>query len=143
MRAGGAKPGSPEETREFFRARYGRERSEAARTVERVVLGHEVGLNGYTTLSEADRLVECLELSPDSLLLDVGAGCGWPGTHIAESSRCRVVLSDIPVEALRQARRHARRRGVSNRVRVVCAEGAALPFVARSVDAVVHADVLC
>ena len=131
------------EDRAFFRERYGRTRSEAARRVERLVLGHDVGLNGYTTVDQARRLRQSLDLSSASRLLDVGSGRGWPGVFLGWASECQVVLSDIPVAALRQAQQYAEGRSVSGLVRTVCADGRSLPFCSECFDAVVHADVLC
>jgi len=128
---------------EYFREQYDRGRSEVARRVERLAFGQDVGGNGYTTVAEAHRLSEALELSTDSLLLDLGAGRGWPGTYLGWTSGCRFVLSDLPADALRQARDYAEVRGVSSQSSAVRAEGTALPFGPHSFDAVVHADVLC
>ncbi len=127
----------------FFRERYGRKRSEASLKVERWVFGGQVGANGYTTVAQAQRLSESLELGPDSLLLDLGSGRGWPGTFLAEHSGCRVVLSDIPLEALRQSRRYAAARGVSDRTTAVCVDGTAMPFGPGHFDAICHSDVFC
>ena len=131
------------EDREFFEERYGRPISGAARQLERSVFGHEVGLNGFTTVLQAQRLSDLLKLGTESLLLDVGAGRGWPGIHIAWSSQCQAVLCDIPVEALRQVSHYAEVRGVPRLVNTVCADGAALPFAPSSFDALVHTDLLC
>ena len=131
------------ENREFFEERYGRTISGAARRLEKSVFGHEVGLNGFTTVSQAERLSDLLDLGIESVLLDVGAGRGWPGIHIAWSSQCQAVLCDIPVEALRQVPHYAEVRGVPTLVSTVCADGAALPFAPSSFDALVHTDVLC
>ena len=131
------------EDREFFVERYGRPISDAARKFERAVFGHEIGLNGFTTVAQAHRLSDLLELGSQSTLLDVGAGRGWPGLYIARSSQCRVVLSDIPIEALRQAPYYAEQQGVAGLVSAVCADGVALPFVPASFDALAHTDLLC
>jgi len=128
---------------EYFREQYDRGKAEVARRIERLAFGQDVGGNGYTTVAEARRLSEALELSADSLLLDLGAGRGWPGTYLGWSSGCRFVLSDLPAEALRQAHKYAEVREVSSQLSAVCADGTALPFGPHSFDAVVHADVLC
>lgn len=127
----------------FFSERYARPISDAARALERMVFGHEVGLNGFTTLDQAERLGDLLDLRTSSILLDVGAGRGWPGVHLAASRRCRTVLADIPIEALRRAPHYARRARVPDLVSAVCADGRALPFASASFHALVHADVLC
>ena len=131
------------EDKEFFRERYGRTRQEASREVERSVLGHDVGVNGYTTVAEAGALVEHLGLSPTSLLLDLGSGRGWPGSYLSRLGGCRVVLTDIPLEALRADREYVETREVGARARIVAAEGGALPFAPDLFDAISHADVFC
>lgn len=129
-----------DETFEFF---YSRPQSDAAREVERSVLGHAVGLNGYTTVEQADRLREVLLLGPTRRLLDVGAGRGWPGSHLAGSSGCRLVSTDVPVDALREAKSNLEAAGLRERSETAAADGRALPFRSECFDAVVHADVLC
>lgn len=135
-------PGEPE-AREFYRNRYDRSKSTAARKLERLALGHDVGLNGYTTRGQAAYLADILQLATESRVLDVGAGRGWPGTFLAASSGCRVVLTDLPVEALQQAAQYAEARGVSALTDTVCADATALPFGPDTFDVVVHADVFC
>ena len=108
-----------------------------------MVLGHAVGLSGYTTIEEAERLRKAVALEPDHRLLDVGAGRGWPGSHLAGSSGCRLVSSDVPVAALREAQSNLDSAGLRERCGAVAAEGRALPFPAECFDAVVHADVFC
>ncbi len=128
---------------EFFVSRYGRLESDPARQVEREVLGHEVGLNGFTTIEQAEALVDLLELAPERRLLDVGAGRGWPGSLLAESSGCRLTCTDIPLNALAGARRIFADLGLGERSEVVAADVVELPFRAAAFDAVAHADVFC
>ncbi len=123
---------------DFFLEKYARPRSEAARQVERAVLGHEVGLNGYTTVEQARALCDHLSLSPRTRLLDVGAGHGWPGSYLAQSSGCRLVASDVPFDALVTAKGY-----LEKEADVVSADGCVLPFRSGCFDAVVHADVFC
>ena len=90
---------------DFFNEKYARPRSDARREVERAVLGDEVGLNGYTTVEQAQALTDHLSLLATTRLIDVGAGHGWPGSYLARSSGCRLVATDIPLDALRAAPR--------------------------------------
>ena len=131
------------DARESFEDRYDRSRSAVARKIERKALGHVEGINGYTTRDQARLLADLLELTPNSRVLDLGAGRGWPGTLLAASSGCTVVLMDLPLGALQQADEYARARGVSARSHAVCADATTPPFGPDTFDAVVHADVFC
>ena len=122
---------------EFFTEKYARPRSDAKRQLERAVLGDEVGLNGYTTVEQAQALADHLSLLPTTRLLDVGAGEGWPGSYLARSSGCSLVASDVPLDALRAAKAYL------EQASAVSADGCALPFRSSSFDGVVHADVFC
>jgi cyclopropane fatty-acyl-phospholipid synthase-like methyltransferase len=88
-------------------------------------------------------LLAILDLRSDHRLLDVGAGHGWPGWLLAESSGCRLTSTDIPVNALAWARQGFVERGLGERGEVLAADVVALPFRDRSFDAVTHADVFC
>ncbi|MFQ5676808.1 MAG: SAM-dependent methyltransferase [bacterium] len=81
---------------DFFVEKYSRQRGQASRQIEKIILGHDVGLNGYTTLQQAQVLCDALGLTNNSNLLDVGCGCGWPGLYIAQKSGCRLNSTDIP-----------------------------------------------
>ncbi len=131
---------SSDELLKRFSSRYAEEGTAAGRLVERRVIGANVGANGYTTVAQADQLVEALDLSPESRLLDLGSGRGWPGLHVAARSKCRVVLTDVPEAAVRAAQH--RSAGAADRVSVARASATHLPFAARSFDAICHADTL-
>ena len=131
------------EVEAWFRERYGRAQTDAAQVLERIVIGGDFGANGYTTLAQADLIAERLHLRERDRLLDVGSGQGWPGLYLAKASRCSVVLTDLPEEGLRTARRRAGSEGIDERVTAVVASARRLPFAHGIFDAVVHTDVLC
>ncbi len=126
----------------WFRERYGRAPTDAARVLEQIVIGGDFGANGYTN-AQADLIAERLRLRDGGRLLDVGSGQGWPGLHLAKVRRCSVVLTDLPEEGLRTARRRAAAEGIGERATAVVASARRLPFAHESFDAVVHTDVLC
>lgn len=128
---------------DLFVERYTRTRSQALREVERTVFGADIGLGGYTTISQADLLVEHLRLNQDARLLDLGAGRGWPGVHVAEATGCRLFSSDVTTEALAGARENMSKWQLGVAPSVLAADGRALPFRTGFFDALVHADVFC
>lgn len=128
---------------ERYRERYGPDVPPVAIAVEREVLGGDYGGNGYTTVEQADRLAAALALGPGDRLLDLGAGCGWPGLHLTRTTGCTAVLVDLTVPAMARARRRASQEQTAGRTAVVVASARHLPFRPESFDAVVHADVLC
>jgi ubiquinone/menaquinone biosynthesis C-methylase UbiE len=129
--------------REFFRERYQSDRSTVARRIEQLALGHEVGVNGYTTVAEAQKLTDRLNPTDGHVLLDLGTGRGWPGSHIARVTGCRVIACDTPREALSEARCTLNHPDAHPTCGAVGASGLALPFPDGTFDSVSHADVFC
>lgn len=129
--------------RECFEERYSIRAADVTREVELAVIGGDWGANGFTTMAEADRLGDALDLRPGAILLDIGAGRGWPGLYLAASTGCRVVLADVPVEGLVSAIARAVREQLSGRAVAAAASARRLPFRPAVFDAIVHTDVLC
>ena len=129
--------------RAHFEERYGIRGNHAAALVEERVIGAVWGANGYTTLAQANELLEHLALTSTSRLLDIGTGRGWPALYLAQQTGCWVVGTDLPLAALQKSRNRAQREGLTDRSTVVVASGGTLPFRPRSFDAIVHTDVLC
>ena len=136
-------PAEDRDTIERFTERYRVSASEATRRIERAVIGGDWGANGYTTMTQADRLRLELDLGPESSLLDLGAGRGWPGLYLASVTGCRVALADVPMEALTSAQRRASSEGLTERASPVCCRAQSLSFAPSCFDAIVHTDVLC
>ena len=132
-----------QEARDRFADRYREERVDVVREIEQRVIGGDWGANGYTTLAQADELAEPLRLRPGDLLLDLGAGRGWPGLYLAARTGCSVLLADLPLEALTVAKDRIAAEQLEARAWCVNASGRDLPFRTAAVDAVVHTDVLC
>ena len=132
-----------QEARDLFAGRYREARVDVVQEIERRVIGAEWGANGYTTIAEADGLADRLGLRAGDLLLDVGAGRGWPGLYLAATTGCSVVLTDLPLEGLTVATARIRTEDLEERAWCINASARDLPFRAARVDAVVHTDVLC
>ena len=128
--------------RKRFGGRYETWGGDASRLIDLETRGADVGANGYTTMAQADDLVDVLRLRPGVRLLDIGAGLGWPSLYLAKKTRCDVVLTDIPPGTVRGATRRANEPTLSERYRFAVASADRLPFRTASFDAVVHTDTL-
>jgi len=131
------------EARDHFSERYAVPTSLTLGDIERRVLGEAWGVNGYTTVTQADTIGRLLELRPGRCLLDVGTGRGYPALYLAAKTGCSVIGTDLPHEPLIAATRRARRESVESRAAFAAAGGGAQPFRDRSFDAVALTDVLC
>jgi cyclopropane fatty-acyl-phospholipid synthase-like methyltransferase len=129
--------------REQFRVRFRPDILEASAAMEREAVGSDYGNNGFSTVAQVDALLPFLAVTEGDLLLDIGSGSGWPGLHLAQQSGCRVVVSDLTVEGMRQATHRATQDGMAARTAAVVASARHLPFRPDSFDAIVHTDVLC
>lgn len=128
--------------RRDFAERYAAGRNEAVRDLERAVIGCDHGANGYTTSTQARDMADLLDLGKGDLLLDVGSGRGWPGLFISQLSGCRVVLSDLTLDGLREASARASDDGTALEGAVVVSAKHP-PFRPRSFHGIVHSDVFC
>jgi len=131
------------EARAHFSERYGVPSTATLVDIERRVLGEAWGVNGYTTVGQADAIGRALRLDEGTRLLDVGTGRGYPSLYLAAKTGCSVVGTDLPLEALAAATRRATLEDVAARAAFVNAGGAAQPFRDGALDAVVLTDVLC
>ena len=128
---------------ELFGQRYAVSGDAALRMVELEALGTDYRATAYTTREQADDLGRLLELGSGSVLLDIGAGCGWPGLYLAETFGCSVISADPVMEGAGAARDRITSDGIGSRALALLANGEQLPIRAGSIDAVVHADVMC
>jgi len=131
------------ERRETYDARYRAAILDANLQIEREAVGSDYGNNGYTTLAQADVVIEVLQLSESDRLLDIGSGAGWPGLYLSKRTGCRVVVSDLTLPGMQRATRRAAADDLTARTAAVVASARQLPFRPDSFDAMVHTDVLC
>jgi hypothetical protein len=128
---------------ERFDERYAASGATASLAVEAEALGTDYQVNGYATIEQVDEMGRQLHLGPDSILLDLGAGCGWPGLYLADRLGCAVISTDPIASGIQVARRRALADGLHGRSLVIQANAIDLPLRSASVDAVVHTDLMC
>lgn len=124
-----------------FDARYKMVCSPALLRAEERANGTRYGASSFTTRDQADRLASILHLVPGKCLLDVGAGAGWPGVYLAETTGCSVISTDLSIQGPQMSSQWMGRSGVAGVS--VTASGTDLPFRENSVDSVTCSDVFC
>jgi len=82
-------------------------------------------------------LMETLQLTPGSRVLDIACGKGTSAFLLAERYGCSVVGIDIAEDLIDEARDAARRRGLDDRVRFQVGDALDLPFARGEFDATV------
>lgn len=115
----------------------------AVKALERDVLGSDYGGTSYTTKRQADDALAALNLNPESRLLEVGSGSGWPSLYLSDQSGCDATLLDMPLIALEHAAQRAATDKIDGQVTLVNGSGTALPFADACFDRLSHSDVLC
>ena len=113
------------------------------RRIERHTCGCCYGGNSWTTEKQASFMGQKLGLSPQSSLIDIGAGAGWPGLYLSSISGCSLTLVDLPETGLKLAADRSIQDKISERVTTIVADAAELPFEDQSFDALSHSDLLC
>jgi 27-O-demethylrifamycin SV methyltransferase len=134
---------TPEEHKDRFDQIYQRNQNPAMQSSERCAFGCDYGATSWAVRDEADELIKLLELAPGVRLLDVGAGSGWPGLYMAQTSGCDVTLIDVPFSGLRIAAERAAKDNLPGTCWAAVADGANMPFGGAVFDAISHSDVLC
>ncbi|MEN9938025.1 MAG: hypothetical protein RLZZ387_4604 [Chloroflexota bacterium] len=89
-----------------------------------------------------ERLLARCQLAPGQFALDLGCGTGYTTALLAARHHARVTALDLNLALVSRARERAARAGVSERVRLLQADGHALPLAAASFDLVVVESVL-
>lgn len=88
-------------------------------------------------------LASLIDLSAQSIVLDVASGKGTSALFLAETVGCRVLGVDLSPENIKTAQAAASSRGLSGRVEFLLADAEKLPFAAGSFDAIVCECAFC
>lgn len=89
---------------------------------------------GYTATNQ---LLNALNISKDSKVIDIACGKGTSAMYIAEKYHCRVTAVDISSELIEEARHLSKRRGLSDKVEFMVCDAMKLPFEDNSFDAAI------
>lgn len=88
-------------------------------------------------------LAGMLDLTPNSIVLDVASGKGTSAFAIAERFGCRVIGVDLSETNIVEANTEAAKRGLSDRVQFQLADAEQLPFDPASFDAILCECAFC
>lgn len=88
-------------------------------------------------------LAAMLNLTPDSILLDVASGKGTSAFAVADRFGCRVIGVDLSESNVAEANIEARKRGLTDRVQFQLADAEQLPFQPASFDAILCECAFC
>jgi SAM-dependent methyltransferase len=117
--------------------------SEALAAVRRETYDEDIGQNSWLTATELRTLIEWLDLSADSNVLEVACGSGGPACFVAKTTGCRLTGIDNSPDGIANAQKLAKEMGLSERVRFSEADGdAPLPFGAAEFDGILCIDAL-
>jgi SAM-dependent methyltransferase len=126
-----------------YNANYGNFETELYAKIRREAFGEDIGQNSWLTADEQDKFLEWLDLSPRSVLLDIGCGAGGPALRVASITGCSVIGVDLHEGAIATAESLAAKRGLSDRVQFRAADATRpLPFPDANFDAIACIDAI-
>jgi len=132
---------SAEDDTRFYDTTYGRFAEKLYESIRSDALGEDIGQSSWLTADEQRTF--CGWLGVDSLteLLEVASGSGGPALFMAETTGCRITGVDIHEAGIAAANEAARKHGLVERARFVCADARRrLPFDDGSFDAAICVD---
>jgi ubiquinone/menaquinone biosynthesis C-methylase UbiE len=97
---------------------------------------------GYLTQHDLRAIAARLQLSPGSVLLDIGCGKGGPGLRLAEQLRMQLTGIDIIPEAVQQAEKFKESFNLDYPAQFLVGEFDKIPLPDQSVDSVISIDSL-
>ena len=123
---------------------YGNYASDLYQQVRIETYGADFGQTSWVTKEESAEIPQRLNLTSDSVVLEIGCGSGAYALHVAGELGCKIVGVDSNASGIVNANRLAAERGLAQRVTFkYCDVSAGLPFERETFDAVFANDVLC
>ncbi|MEW5915703.1 MAG: class I SAM-dependent methyltransferase [Gemmatimonadota bacterium] len=117
--------------------------SEALAAVRRETYDEDIGQNSWLTAEELRSLIEWLDISAQSSVLEIACGSGGPACYVATTTGCRLTGIDNSPDGIANAQSLARQKGLADRVQFMEVHAnASLPFPDGSFDALLCIDAL-
>jgi SAM-dependent methyltransferase len=129
---------------ELYDSAYSKYELDVYRQIRLETYGEDLGQTSWVTTEESHNIPKLLELTAESLVLEIGCGSGRYALRMAEEVGCRVVGLDINEHGIRNANQLAESMGLASRVGFErCDVSKTLPLGDETFDAVFSNDALC
>jgi len=128
---------------DLYNTSYGNYELDVYRRVRLETYGHDLGQTSWVTTEESNEIPKLLELTPESVALEIGCGSGRYAIHVAQQSGCRITGVDVNPHGIGNANRLASEAGLASVRFEECDVSAGLLFGDATFDAVFANDVTC
>jgi cyclopropane fatty-acyl-phospholipid synthase-like methyltransferase len=117
--------------------------SDVLSAVRRESFDEDVGQNSWLTAAELRGLIDWLDISAQSNVLEIACGSGGPACYVARDTGCRLTGVDNNAEGVRNAEALAQQLGIAARTTFIEADAnRPLPFADREFDTLLCIDAL-
>ncbi len=128
---------------DLYHSTYRHFGTDALATVRRETYDEDIGQNSWLSAAELRGLIEWMDITDQSRVLEVACGSGGPACYVAQRTGCHVTGVDSNPEAVTNARAHAANLGLSEKTTFIEADAnKPLPFNDGAFDALICVDAL-
>jgi len=107
---------------DLYETHYSQLQASRYQDIRRETYGEDLGQTSWITLEEGHRLLNWLNLSPSSMVLEVACGSGGVSVLMAKETGANVLGIDVNEEAIKAARERAQREHVEGKARFELAD---------------------
>ena len=129
---------------DLYNHAYGDRNADTYRLVRLETYGEDFGQTSWVNTEESRQIPKQLDLTSNSVVLEIGCGSGEYAIYLAEKVGCRIVGLDINESGIRKANHLAEARGLASKARFEqCDVSRKLPFDDEAFHAAFSNDALC
>src|SRR5215468_4721849 len=99
---------------DLYNTSYGNYELDVYRRVRLETYGQDLGQTSWVTTEESNAIPKLLELTPDSVALEIGCGSGRYAIHVAQQSGGQITGVDMNPHGVRNANRLASEAGLKS-----------------------------
>jgi SAM-dependent methyltransferase len=126
---------------ELFTVTYKNYDENVYKEIRKETYGEDFGQNSWLTADEYRDFISQLNLTSESIVLEIASGSGGPAIFMTNETGCKITGIEINEEGVNTARKLAAENMLDDRLQFIQGDGAhSLPFPDNSVDALVCID---